>query len=1852
MGMGDNSLNIIISAILKKTTEAELIAQLKQIEKNAPKMELKMDMAGVSKDVDKFTQKIETLVGQSSKLTQETREYTVELGKTKKVIDDIDKETGQVVKTTTLLVNNQKEITKEKEKQIKLEQELYFKSQNSLAKQKQSEINSAHIEALKVNTKVDKMTSVEKDAYFKSYNALSNQKQDEVNKAHLEALRIDKEITKEKEKQFKYIQSEKEAYFKSQNSLSNQKQSEIDTAHLEAIRENAKYDQQSSQFLKNKIDVSNSLYKQKQAEISASHTEALGINKSLELQKQETLEIQKQIAQYKEKLAIRLKDAQVSYGKSFSETDKKAILDKSDLINVNNYKDGIKATNLEFDKHISKSKELRKEATLAMKESDGVLKTFGKDVFKLGIWSLSATLLYAPLRAMQDGIKYITELDNSLNEIRIVTGQSQVEVEKLAKSYNNLGKEMSVTTKEIAGTAADLFRQGLDNSQVEDRMKGIIQYAKISSISLQDSNRIITATANATGESITKIIDMFSLLGDSTSSGADEIGESLQRVASAAENSGLSIEKSSSWLSTILSITKEGASTVGRSLNSLISRYESIKSTGFNSEDSTKINDVVKALSDVGIVATDTAGQLKPISDVMDELGGKWEGLSKNEKAYIATTLGGTFQRNRLLTLLNNYNDSLKNYELALDSAGTSEKKFAIYQESSAAKMDKAKVAIEGFWQNAINSDVIKTAIDGFGSLISVLDVLVNNSFVLAIIQIAVLSASVYGLGFGIGKLATVIVSSNFGLKFVAMLEMMTASTVGFSVGLKALTTTMLASPLFWVVAGATAIFGIVKGVQYLTSEVERQKEKITELTSEYDKLTESLDKNEKKAKDVITRLSELYNLRDSGKISSKEDEELKKLEAVNLELQNQIKYEKTLREIKGRDIEDKTLALSNKKTENSSKSPMIVSPFFGYAPITIPEKINEDIELLSEYKQKLDDLEKGYSNNEISAKKYSKEKSKLNKDISKYSTSLESLVKKLEEENKSYITDASKGKKESNEKIIKSVKEMIISLSANSNEWDKNTKAIESNTEKIKSTTLSTDDYAKSLEKVNKATDDFQSSAKNISSLFDTISEGEKLSSDSLLDLIQNYPQLSSQIMDANSSKEAGIKLTEALWEIEKIRAVDKLQQEQKILEAETKTLEATAANLAAMTFWGGSLPLEDQMSIFGGKDLEKKNEQLDAIRKSIDYIKGLSIPDYSSSSKKSSSSADKNPEKYKLESDAYMGLTQILNDVNNALEENNTLQELAGKSNIDLLDEEISLLEQKRKAINDITWQQKQEANDLRYTLETGYGIGFDGKGNISQSSYDSTMQSKADYVNSLPSGDNRDASIQELDNIKKWADRYADLISKEITSNNNLMSKIGGDIAKVQADKITLSFDDLKSQFELGKITLSEYISKLKNLQSTLALNDKQASELTKTIKDLSKTEQDAIQKSADEKLKTYEDVNKKVQDLLKKQYEQQDKIATRIHEDEIKRLDKEKDTFKEYIDSKQSELDKFYDNQDYEESVSDSSKKILEYQSEINKRVAASNSGDLEAMAEIKEYQEKLTDEKKQLNKTQRDQEKSLRKQNLDDTYKTFEKAIDKQKETEDESFESHKRSLEDKTEETAIALEAQRLLISNNLETTKNAITSLFTTTGESATTAGALIQQEIIDKLAQVRDINANLASITAKSSQGVTDKKAQTIQQMKANSAEWETASISRRQELADDNLKMGTSLGWTRNNGDWFDESGIKAYSSGGVDSTGGMSLLHGKPNAVETIFNANQGKKLFDFVNNLPNFMPKFNIAQPQISMAGVGGGSSGDIRMGDINIAVTGNVDNNMINKLANEVARVNRIEINKLGQFRR
>ena len=135
---------------------------------------------------------------------------------------------------------------------------------------------------------------------------------------------------------------------------------------------------------------------------------------------------------------------------------------------------------------------------------------------KIAIWAISTGLIYGTLRQIKAGVQYVIDLDNAMNEVRIVTGMTKDQVNDLAKSYNQLAKDLKTTTAELTQVSVELYRQGLSGSELDDRLQAIVKYAKISKISLQDSEKIITATANATGRSVQNIIDIFSQLGDTT----------------------------------------------------------------------------------------------------------------------------------------------------------------------------------------------------------------------------------------------------------------------------------------------------------------------------------------------------------------------------------------------------------------------------------------------------------------------------------------------------------------------------------------------------------------------------------------------------------------------------------------------------------------------------------------------------------------------------------------------------------------------------------------------------------------------------------------------------------------------------------------------------------------------------------------------------------------------------------------------------------------------------------------------------------------------------------------------------------------------------------------------------------------------------------------------------------------------------------------------------------------------------------------------------------------------------------------------------------------------------------------
>lgn len=295
----------------------------------------------------------------------------------------------------------------------------------------------------------------------------------------------------------------------------------------------------------------------------------------------------------------------------------------------------------------------------------------------------------------RDAKTFAMDYNSALNEIRIVTGITYDESQKLGEGYLDLADKMSAKSVDVANAAADFYRQGLGEAEVDSRLQASIKYAKISGLEFGQAAEIITAATNSMGLSAEHVIDVFATLGDESAAGADEIGIAMQRSSAAANAFGLSFEHLGSYIATISEKTRLPAETVGIAFNTLLARMHEIKEKGFNSEDDVGLNQVSKALDKVGVSIMDAEGKWKPFNQVLEEVALQWTNLDDVTKAYIATTMAGVRRQNQFLTLMDDLGKGAEGgsrafelYGKAMESSGSATEKFGIWQESAAAAVD------------------------------------------------------------------------------------------------------------------------------------------------------------------------------------------------------------------------------------------------------------------------------------------------------------------------------------------------------------------------------------------------------------------------------------------------------------------------------------------------------------------------------------------------------------------------------------------------------------------------------------------------------------------------------------------------------------------------------------------------------------------------------------------------------------------------------------------------------------------------------------------------------------------------------------------------------------------------------------------------------------------------------------------------------------------------------------------------------------------------------------------------------------------------------------------------------------
>ena len=363
---------------------------------------------------------------------------------------------------------------------------------------------------------------------------------------------------------------------------------------------------------------------------------------------------------------------------------------------------------------LSANKEIQKTKTLLDKMSETLSHTIK--------WNIASAAINNISGKAQEAYGYVKSLDTSLNNIRIVTEKSAEDMDIFAEKANKAAKALGATTTDYTNAALTFYQQGLNDQEVQARADLTLKVANASGLSADDSAEYVTAVLNGYkvgSEEAEKAMDILARVGADTASSLDELSEAMSKTASTANAMGMTEEQLASSLATVIQVTRQDASSVGTAFKTILMRISDIEAGTEDAEIS--LGNYTGEMAKMGVNVLDSTGKLRDMGSVVEEVGDKWAGMSREQQIALARTMAGTRQANNLLALFDNWDTYKKTLEGAENATGTLQKQQDIYMESTRAHLDKLTASAENLFDSFLDSKSINTIADGLGEILNLL---------------------------------------------------------------------------------------------------------------------------------------------------------------------------------------------------------------------------------------------------------------------------------------------------------------------------------------------------------------------------------------------------------------------------------------------------------------------------------------------------------------------------------------------------------------------------------------------------------------------------------------------------------------------------------------------------------------------------------------------------------------------------------------------------------------------------------------------------------------------------------------------------------------------------------------------------------------------------------------------------------------------------------------------------------------------------------------------------------------------------------------------------------------------------
>lgn len=345
-----------------------------------------------------------------------------------------------------------------------------------------------------------------------------------------------------------------------------------------------------------------------------------------------------------------------------------------------------KQVTYEIDRLTNKLRFMGQQDVFNRNANLGIFEQLKVAMQRVPVWMASMTAFYGSIEVVRSMTNEILKLDSAMTELRRVASDS-LNIDSVFSGAIQMSKELGNNVHDVMQSVNDMARTfgDFNERQLLAISRTAVLMSNVSDLSAQDAAENLVGTMNAfniTAEESIRIVDSLNEVDNNYAISTQQLATGLSKSASTARTFGVSLEENVGHITAIGAVTMESGNIIGNSLKTIYSRI-------------TTMGGVRTVLEQVGVslytIGKNGEEKVKPVNDILEDLGSKWSGLSDSQRQNIAVQVAGRYQLSRFLALMNNWDMALESTNTAVYSQGSAMRENAERMKSFEARINTLK---------------------------------------------------------------------------------------------------------------------------------------------------------------------------------------------------------------------------------------------------------------------------------------------------------------------------------------------------------------------------------------------------------------------------------------------------------------------------------------------------------------------------------------------------------------------------------------------------------------------------------------------------------------------------------------------------------------------------------------------------------------------------------------------------------------------------------------------------------------------------------------------------------------------------------------------------------------------------------------------------------------------------------------------------------------------------------------------------------------------------------------------------------------------------------------------------------